>query len=89
MMRNDHVLQYLQTVEQATLEEIYENVPFGYYHNWRKHLGAMMSRMVKSKKVTRVKRGVFKALTKEDVETRQVDIGLFQAPDALTQMDVE
>lgn len=80
-MRNDHVLKYLHTVEQATLEEIYENVPFGYYHNWRKHLGAMMSRMVKSKKVRRVNRGVFAVYKPAKEELKPINIGLFDGMD--------
>jgi len=54
------VEKYLAKVPQATLEEIYQNVPFGYYHNGHKHLGEILSRMVKSGKIARVKKGVYR-----------------------------
>ena len=60
MNKQDEVIKYLNTVEQASLKEIYSNTPIYYYCNELKHLGALMSRMVKSGKVSRVKRGVFK-----------------------------
>lgn len=56
----EEVLHYLQGMESATLEEIYINVHFGYYANWQKHMGAILSRMVKSGKVERVKPGLFR-----------------------------
>jgi predicted transcriptional regulator len=55
------VLNYLLKVGEATKEEIYENVSFGYYYNHGKHLGELLSRMVKSNLITRVRRGKYKA----------------------------
>jgi hypothetical protein len=54
------VLMYLSTVDTATLTNIYENVNFGYYCNWKKHLGDVMSSLVNNGRVVRVKKGVFK-----------------------------
>lgn len=55
------VLNYLLKVGEATKEEIYENVSFRYYHNWRKNLGDLLSRMVNSNLITRVRKGKYKA----------------------------
>lgn len=60
MNRQDQVLKYLLTVECATLEEVYDNVSFGYFYNWRKHLGVLIARLIKAGKVERIKPGVFK-----------------------------
>ena len=57
------VLRYLATVEHATLEEIYEAVEFSYYTKWRKYLGFVLQRSVKSGLIERVKRGVYKIRT--------------------------
>jgi hypothetical protein len=60
MKKQLEVQRYLATVPLATLDEIYANVSFSYYCNEKKHLGALLSRLVKSKKIERVKKGVFK-----------------------------
>lgn len=52
--------------KEMTLEEIYKECDFGYYHNWKKHLGNIMSTAVKSGRVERVKRGVFKVKKQRD-----------------------
>lgn len=58
------VLDYLCTVDQANLSEIYRNVTFSYYCNEHKHLGAILSRLVKSGHVTRIKPGLFQFIKK-------------------------
>lgn len=55
-----NILTYLHTVESATLEELYNISDYSYYYNWQKHFGQVMSRLVKSGKVVRVKPGVFR-----------------------------
>ena len=70
------VLKYLQTVDTATIEDIYQNIPFGYYCNANKHLGALLSRMVAKNKIIRVKKGVFRTVSKVDYKDSQ--IGLFK-----------
>jgi hypothetical protein len=60
MNKQQIISNYLAKVKIATLEQIYENVPFGYYHNGHKHLGEILSRMVKSKKIERIQKGVFR-----------------------------
>lgn len=65
MDKQKEILKYLATVEKATLSDIYDAVPFGYYYNGHKHLGDMLARMVNSRKIERVKKGVFKRLSPE------------------------
>lgn len=62
MTHSQEIIKYLQTVETATKADIYKNVKFGYYHNWQKHLGDVLSRMVNSKKIIREKKGVYRVL---------------------------
>ena len=64
MNRQQEVLSYLQTVEQANLEDIYRNVSFSYYCNYKSNLGKLIARMVRNGTVERIKPGVFKALRK-------------------------
>lgn len=66
MTRQQEVMKYLSSVETASLEEIYNNVSFSYYCNYKKHLGDVLSRMVKSNIVERVKKGVFKVKVKSN-----------------------
>lgn len=60
MSKQHEVLGYLLTVERADLNDIYKNVSFGYYHNYKKHLGVLMARLVKNGRVERIKPGVYK-----------------------------
>lgn len=60
MNKQSEVIGYLSNVKEANLDSIYKNVRFGYYHNYKKHLSVLMSRMVKNGKVVRVRKGVFK-----------------------------
>lgn len=60
MTKPQEIQKYLMSVESATLEEIYRNVSFTYYANHAKHLGEILSRMVKSGQIERVKKGVFR-----------------------------
>lgn len=64
MNKRSEIQKYLSRVEHATLAEIYQAVPFGYYCNRHKHLGALLSKMVESGQVERVIKGVFKLGTK-------------------------
>lgn len=66
MNKQDEVSRYLKTVPQATIEEIYCNVTFVYYCNEKKHLGTLLSRMVKSGKIERVRKGVYRHVTLEE-----------------------
>lgn len=70
MDKQKEILKYLSTVEKATLTEIYKAVPFGYYYNGHKHLGDMLARMVKSRKIERIKKGVFKRLSPEEYQQK-------------------
>lgn len=60
MTHQAEVLRYLVSVPEATLSEIYQNVSFSYYHNAHKHLGGVLSRMVKGGKIERVRKGVYR-----------------------------
>jgi len=65
------IITYLKTVESATKKDIYENVKFSYYHNWEKHLGDVLSRMVVSKRIIRVRRGVYSCLKSDHINNLQ------------------
>jgi hypothetical protein len=54
-------LNYLNSVDQGDIDSINEHVKFGYYRNGRKHFSALLSRMVASGLITRIKPGIFKA----------------------------
>lgn len=60
MDKQTEVLKFLLTVESATINEIYAEMPFGYYHNYKKHLGALLARMVQNGKIVREKKGLFR-----------------------------
>lgn len=60
MTKQQEIQKCLSTVPCATLDEIYANVSFYYYANEKKHLGEILSRMVKSGKIERVKKGIFR-----------------------------
>ena len=64
-----------QCPEGANLEEIYSKVSFSYYFNHKKHLGDIMSRLVKRGLVVRVKKGVYK-ISKENKKSKN-QISLF------------
>lgn len=59
MTKHAEILHYLKDVPSATIDDIYKNVSFGYYCNANKHLGAVLSTMVKQRKINRIKKGVF------------------------------
>jgi hypothetical protein len=67
MDKQTEILRYMEGKEEVTLSEIYANISWSYYHNASKHLGCVLSSMVKNKKVQRIKPGVFKIRTKEPV----------------------
>ena len=73
MNKQDEVQKYLVTVEQATKQEIYKNVPFGYYCNEMKHIGALLSKMVDNGKIERLKPGVFRNKEFRSGKTEKVD----------------
>ena len=60
MNKQQEIEMYLSKVPCATIDEIYANVSFSYYCNANKHLGEILSRMVKSGKIERVKKGLFR-----------------------------
>lgn len=54
------ILNYLNKVEHATIDEIYANTSTRYYHNYAKYISERMTKLVRSGHVVRVKQGVFK-----------------------------
>ena len=78
------VLKFLSSVEKATKREIYKNVDFGYYHNWQKHFGAVLSRMVKSQMIFRESKGVYRIKPSQSQLLSQPQIGLFAVPIEVT-----
>lgn len=66
--KQQEIEAYLRSVETATIADIYKNVSFTYYHNADKYVGEMLSRMIKSGKVERIKPGVFKWRGRQGIE---------------------
>lgn len=60
MNKRDDILNHLRSHESATLEELYANSRYSYYCNWQSNFGKVMSALVKSGLVERIKPGVFK-----------------------------
>lgn len=54
------VINYLKTVEQADIHQIYRAVSFSYYCNYQKYIGEICSRLVEDGRIIRVKKGIFK-----------------------------
>jgi DeoR/GlpR family transcriptional regulator of sugar metabolism len=73
MTRQDKILQIVAKHDTASLETIYNECDWSYYHNWAKHLGAILSTMVKNGKLNRVKRGVFKLADHKPVNQKIID----------------
>lgn len=65
--KQKEIAEYLKCVESATIDEIYKNVSFSYYYNANKYVGEILSRMIKSGHVERVKKGVFKLVKERGV----------------------
>lgn len=78
MIHQTEVIKYLNTVERATKSEIYANVNFGYYNNWQKHFGSVLSRMVKRQLIFREKKGVYRIKPSQQQILNQPQIGLFK-----------
>ena len=66
MEKQLEIQKYLSTVPSATIDEIYANVSFSYYCNANKHLGEILSRMVKSGKIERIKKGLFRYINEPE-----------------------
>ena len=63
--KQKEIYKYLSTVESASIDEIYRNVSFSYYCNQNKHLGAILSTMVRNGTVVRIKKGLFSSVNTE------------------------
>jgi len=60
-----------------TKKEIIENGKIGYYHNTQKHVGEVLSRMVKNGSLKRVKKGSYSlgsGLKKQEIDKNQTEI---------------
>jgi hypothetical protein len=64
------IKSYLQKVDKATLAEIMDNMPFNYHHNNHKHLGNILSNMVKKEMIIRIKKGVFRLPNESDYKPK-------------------
>jgi hypothetical protein len=60
MNKQKQVIQYLIENGESKKQDIYKAMQFGYYHNWEKHFGELLSRMVKNGMVERVSIGVYR-----------------------------
>jgi hypothetical protein len=81
------IINHLNSVESATLSELYIVSKYNYYANWTKHFGQVMTRLVKGGLVERVKPGVFRIGTSGKKQVRNSEInsnqlGLFTMPPA-------
>ncbi len=68
------ILGHLNTVEQATIQEIYDNVTFGYEAYRKQHIDTAIDELVRRKAIVRLKAGVY-ATPKEKEPVEQ--IGMF------------
>lgn len=76
LTKHQQICIYLNTVESATIEQIYENVSFGYYCNAHKHLGNVLRTMLKQGKVERVSKGVYRIAVSKRVALKQYTVVL-------------
>lgn len=53
------IIDYLKRKGNTKKAELYVNSKFIYYHNWEKHFGEVLSRLVKSGHIIRVSKGVY------------------------------
>lgn len=60
MEKQKFIIQYLYRFETATTAEIFEAIPWNHYYYKKKHLGEILSRMVKNGSIERVRRGVYR-----------------------------
>lgn len=78
MNKQLEIQRYLHTVGKATKAEILTAVPFGYYHNGMKHIGDLLTRMVKNGLLERVSKGVYRNLRstkiKENINPSQTKL---------------
>lgn len=59
MKKQDQVLKYLSKNGASKKSDIYSAMEFGYYHNWEKHFGELLKRMVNSGKIKHVSTGIY------------------------------
>lgn len=71
--KRQEIINYLMTVEQASITEIYNNVQFSYYCNGIIHTGNILRRMANSGEVVRVKKGIYKYTGKRNKPFQETD----------------
>jgi hypothetical protein len=73
MDRRNEINKYLNANGgKITLDQAVDVIGASYYSNARFHVGNVLSRMVKSGKLTRIRPGVFERRTEENKPTRKV-----------------
>ena len=73
MKKRDEINKYLNANGgKITLDQAVDLIGASYYSNERFHVGNVLSRMVKSQKLTRIRPGVFERRTPENKPTRKV-----------------
>ena len=72
--KQKQVLSYLRSVESATLLELYEHSEYNYYHNYSKHFGQVMAKLVGRGLVERISKGVFRISPHMPTEPIKYDI---------------
>ena len=72
MSKNKAILNHLRKVESATLSELYNISDYSYYCNWESNFGKVMSRLVKSGFVVRIKPGLFKLAESNPPQSKSI-----------------
>ena len=68
MGNQTEIIQTLFKHGECTKLFLYQNSTYSYYHNWEKHFGGVLSRLVKNGTIERVKRGVYRLAKTNTIE---------------------
>jgi predicted transcriptional regulator of viral defense system len=66
--KQQFIISYLKEVGQASTIQILAAAPFSYYCNGEKHLGEILSRMIKKRLLVRVGRGKYKLQESTEIQ---------------------
>ena len=61
MTKQQEIIQFLRSVETATVQEIFLIISWRHYYYKKRHLGEILTRMVQNGSIQRVKKGIYKA----------------------------
>lgn len=60
MNKQNEILKVIYGKDSMTKKEIVKAVPFSYWNNTEKYIGEILTRMVRSGKLERIGRGIYK-----------------------------